>query len=310
MNYSKKSVKKHLFILIFFISNIASGSIVYPVTISGTGNTIQTLDFEEKAKGESNFSYSHGLTGTQRGAPESIKTMYIPDSKYKHWGDVADLGDKFVYFNPYSKRYEVFRFSSVSTHLYQAFPINGGDNSDWKFLEALGSNTSNNLLKNNNAQKGLKYWDIIQNGGEGFASGFYNNSVNKGFNTSYSWNIKEQTIDMSKFGILTDKDKVMVSVEFKDTYCSNDYLLLEVELKDKNHNIIKRFSTGKRPTKTPKLCKWAEDRLVEEVFETINIPVGKTVHYITYRDGGRDVESWAGRYGVVISNAKVAVVRN
>jgi hypothetical protein len=132
--------------------------------------------------------------------------MYIPDSKYKHWGDVADLGDKFVYFNPYSKRYEVFRFSSVSTHLYQAFPINGGDNSDWKFLEALGSNISNNLLKNNNAQKGLKYWDIIQNGGEGFASGFYNNSVNKGFNTSYSWNIKEQTIDMSKFGILTDKD--------------------------------------------------------------------------------------------------------
>jgi hypothetical protein len=64
MNYSKKSVKKHLFILIFFISNIASGSIVYPVTISGTGNTIQTLDFEEKVKGESNFSYSHGLTGT------------------------------------------------------------------------------------------------------------------------------------------------------------------------------------------------------------------------------------------------------
>ncbi len=151
---------------------------------------------------------------------------------------------------------------------------------------------------------------LFKMGGEGFASGFYNNSVNKGFNTSYSWNIKEQTIDMSKFGILTDKDKVMVSVEFKDTYCSNDYLLLEVELKDKNHNIIKRFSTGKRPTKTPKLCKWAEDRLVEEVFETINIPVGKTVHYITYRDGGRDVESWAGRYGVVISNAKVAVVRN
>jgi hypothetical protein len=38
---------------------------------------------------------------------------------------------------------------------------------------------------------------------------------------------------MSEFGILTDKDKVMVSVEFKYAYCSNDYLLLEVDLKDK-----------------------------------------------------------------------------
>jgi hypothetical protein len=53
-----------------------------------------------------------------------------------------------------------------------------------------------NLLKNNNAQEGLKHWDIIQNDGEGFGSGFYNNSVNKGFNTSYGWNIKEQTIDV------------------------------------------------------------------------------------------------------------------
>jgi hypothetical protein len=34
-----------------------------------------------------------------------------------------------------------------------------------------------NLLKNNNAQEGLKHWDIIQNDCEGFGSGLYNNSV-------------------------------------------------------------------------------------------------------------------------------------
>jgi hypothetical protein len=71
-----------------------------------------------------------------------------------------------------------------------------------------------NLLKNNNAQEGLKHWDIIQNDGEGFGSGFYNNSVNKGFNTSYGWNIKEQTIDVSKFGTLLDEtDKVLVGAD-------------------------------------------------------------------------------------------------
>jgi hypothetical protein len=112
-----------------------------------------------------------------------------------------------------------------------------------------------NLLKNNNAQEGLKHWDIIQNGGEGFGSGFYNNSVNKGFNTSYGWNIKEQTIDVSKFGALLDEtDKVLVGAEFRDVYCGNDYLFLEVELKDEAHNIVKRFSTGKRSTRVPKLC--------------------------------------------------------
>lgn len=235
-------------------------------------------------------------------------------SKYKHWGDLAIFGDKFGYFNPYSRRYEVFKFSGLfqvlPTDSYQAFPINGGDNYNWKFVGVLGSNISSNLLKNNNAQEGLKYWNIIRNGGEGFASGFYNRSVNKGFNTSYNWSIKEQTIDMNKIGVLTDKDRVMVGAEFKDIYCSNDYLLLEVELKDKNHNIIKRFSTGKRRTRTPKLCKWSEHRLTEQVFKTINIPAGKTVHYITYRDGGKDAEFWKGRYGVVISNAKVTVERN
>jgi hypothetical protein len=56
--------------------------------------------------------------------------------------------------------------------------------------------------------------------------------VNKGFNTSYGWNIKEQTIDVSKFGTLLDEtDKVLVGAEFRDVYCGNDYLFLEVELK-------------------------------------------------------------------------------
>ncbi|CAC9614739.1 hypothetical protein [uncultured Gammaproteobacteria bacterium] len=167
-----------------------------------------------------------------------------------------------------------------------------------------------NLLKNNNAQEGLKHWDIIQNDGEGFGSGFYNNSVNKGFNTSYGWNIKEQTIDVSKFGALLDEtDKVLVGAEFRDVYCGNDYLFLEVELKDEAHNIVKRFSTGKRPTRVPKLCTWG-NKSIEKIFETIDIPAGKTVRYITYRDGGKDRERWAGRYGVVISNAKVLIETN
>jgi hypothetical protein len=61
------------------------------------------------------------------------------------------------------------------------------------------------FLKNNNDQEGLKHWDIIQNDGEGFGSGFYNNSVNKGFNTSYGWNIKEQTIEVQSFGTLVGR---------------------------------------------------------------------------------------------------------
>jgi hypothetical protein len=46
--------------------------------------------------------------------------------------------------------------------------------------------------------------------------------------------------------------KVLVGAEFRDVYCGNDYLFLEVELKDEAHNIVKRFSTGKRPTRVPK----------------------------------------------------------
>ena len=132
----------------------------------------------------------------------------------------------------------------------------------------------------------------------------------KGFNTSYEWSIKEQTIDVSKFGALLDEtDKVLVGAEFRDVYCGNDYLFLEVELKDEAHNIVKRFSTGKRPTRVPKLCTWG-NKSIEKIFKTIDIPAGKTVRYITYRDGGKDRERWAGRYGVVISNAKVLIETN
>jgi hypothetical protein len=90
----------------------------------------------------------------------------------------------------------------------------------------------------------------------------------------------------------------LVGAEFRDVYCGNDYLFLEVELKDEAHNIVKRFSTGKRPTRVPKLCTWG-NKSIEKIFKTIDIPAGKTVRYITYRDGGKDRERWAGRYGVV-----------
>jgi len=166
-----------------------------------------------------------------------------------------------------------------------------------------------NLLRNNNAQEGLKHWNIIQNGGQGFGSGFYNNSVNKGFNTSYAWSIKEQTMDLGKLGMLDDNDKVLVGAEFRDVYCGNDYLFLEVELKDENHDIVKRFSTGKRKTRVPRLCVWGNGS-TEKISAIINIPAGKTVRYITYRDGGKDSERWGGRYGVVINNAKVIVEKN
>jgi hypothetical protein len=101
----------------------------------------------------------------------------------------------------------------------------------------------------------------------------------------------------------------LVGAEFRDVYCGNDYLFLEVELKDEERNIIKRFSTGKRPTKAPKLCTWG-NKSTEKISEIIDIPAGKTVRYITYRDGGKDREWWSGRYGVVISNAKVVIVGN
>jgi hypothetical protein len=41
-------------------------------------------------------------------------------------------------------------------------------------------------------------------------------------------------------------------------------------------NIIKRFSTGKRPTKAPKLCTWG-NKSTEKISEIIDIPAGKTV---------------------------------
>jgi hypothetical protein len=51
------------------------------------------------------------------------------------------------------------------------------------------------------------------------------------------------------------------------------------------------------------LFSWG-NKSTEKISEIIDIPAGKSVRYITYRDGGNDREWWSGRYGVVISNAR------
>jgi hypothetical protein len=124
----------------------------------------------------------------------------------------------------------------------------------------------------------------------------------------HEWSIKEQTIDVSKFGALLDEtDKVLVGAEFRDVYCGNDYLFLEVELKDEERSIIKRLSTGKRPTKAPKLCTWG-NKSTDKIAEIIDIPSGKTVNYITYRDGGKSVKTFVDTITVTTRTKAFAVI--
>ncbi|WP_257293046.1 cadherin domain-containing protein, partial [Endozoicomonas sp. ONNA1] len=157
---------------------------------------------------------------------------------------------------------------------------------------------SQNLLTNGSGQNGTSDWNIIENGGNGWAStNDSHDGDGKGWITSHQWAKKSQTIDLLAKGFteqyLDSAPDIGVSDWFKDTHLNDDYYL-KVELRDASHNVIASYDTG---TLT------ANDNWQEAANTFSNYGAG--VRYVYFEHGGNDQEDWAGHYGTVIDDSKV-----
>ncbi|WP_252177988.1 VCBS domain-containing protein [Endozoicomonas sp. 4G] len=157
---------------------------------------------------------------------------------------------------------------------------------------------SQNLLTNSSGQNGTSDWNIIENGGDGWASTHISHDGDgKGWVTSHEWAKKSQTIDLVAKGFteqyLDSAPDIGVSDWFKDTHLDDDYYL-KVELRDASNNVITSYNSG---TLT------ASDNWQEAASTFSNYGAG--VRYIYFEHGGRDQEGWAGNYGAVIDDSKV-----
>lgn len=164
-----------------------------------------------------------------------------------------------------------------------------------------------NLIKNPCGEELLKYWNVDQNGGDGFQYEttpvgtnpvrLYNEEV-KGdigcWATSYSWCTKHQLIDLLQEGCDAEVlDKMKPDIEISEWYsarfdCGVTYWLQVYLLNEEKEKLTDRtfeFMDSKPPG-----CHWFH---VCHTFKSY--PSG--LRYILYKHRGKDTQFWAGYYG-------------
>lgn len=182
-------------------------------------------------------------------------------------------------------------------------------NPDWNgdgtlsVLDKKGIQEMYGALKNPDGSRGdLNDWTITQNGGNGWL-------VSGGtFRTSYAWDYRTQTIDLTTLGYsaadLAAQPPIEISEEFYRIYCPDQYQL-KVELLDSSMNVVKTFDTGVVTQTGP--CDYSP---TAEVVSHVFTGYGTNVRYVRWTDGGKDTEHWAGHFGVAMNNAVLKVRTN
>ncbi|MCY1022753.1 hypothetical protein [Pyxidicoccus sp. MSG2] len=163
-----------------------------------------------------------------------------------------------------------------------------------------------NLLVNPDAEAGsLSGWTLTDNGGAGWA--VYGDAGSRFFRTSYTWNQREQLVDLWAHGfsstLMNEAPLIHVSERFQRTYCPDDYSL-EVELLDFDMQVVASWSSGVKRNSGE--CKWG-DEVWDEESHTFK-DYGPGVRYVRWKDAGTSSEYWGGHYGVAMDDARLVVL--
>lgn len=165
-----------------------------------------------------------------------------------------------------------------------------------------------NVVLNSAAQNlTLDNWDIISNGGDGWATtetgGIDNTSS---FVTSFDWDRKSQAIDLVALGydidLLSKSPIVLFAEKYKGTgngSSPQDLYELHIELKDEYGQILASFSSGI-------LTCSDEWQTIKGSFRNY----GSGLRYIYYEHGGMGVNYWAGHYGAMIDDSHISILNN
>uniref|UniRef100_A0A4W6DL52 F-box protein 6, tandem duplicate 2 n=2 Tax=Lates calcarifer TaxID=8187 RepID=A0A4W6DL52_LATCA len=180
---------------------------------------------------------------------------------------------------------------------------------DWRLFYFL-CKKRRNLIKNPRGEHKMKYWQILQNGGdmwkiEGLMVPHPDETVQKNFVTSYGVCKKAQLIDLEKEGYnATFMDNIQPDIRISDWYaprwdCGSEYNIC-VELLNKNKKPIQIFAP-----KTIYFEQWNDQQWnqMTHVFQNY----GPGVRYIHFSHGGKDTQYWAGWYGIRVTNSCIEI---
>ena len=167
-----------------------------------------------------------------------------------------------------------------------------------------------NLIVNGGAETNdFTGWTITSNGGDGWlASGAYGESHSglSAFTGSYSWNVKEQVVDLIANGyapaLLDASPDILVSEWYKASACCSgtDLYFFTAELLDASLSVVSTFNLGSQGTPVSSTNAW------QNVTNTFSA-YGSGVRFVKITHGSRDNEVWAGHYGTLIDDTEVRV---
>jgi hypothetical protein len=158
-------------------------------------------------------------------------------------------------------------------------------------------------------------WTIIKNGGNGwklldFEEGYL---PSKGrskapksapYITSYDWCIRQYIFDLMMINFTEDELDEEPLIEASVYYCGTgpnfeDLYYLNILLLDKDKNILAEFHTGE-------LVSSRSWKKVSKIFSGY----GAGLRFISWEDGGRSAEQWAGHYGTKIDMPSLVITRH
>ncbi|KAK2851718.1 hypothetical protein Q5P01_007994 [Channa striata] len=167
-----------------------------------------------------------------------------------------------------------------------------------------------NLIQNPRAEEGFQGWQILANGGdkwkiEGVCAPHPNKGVQKNFVTSYIMCWKSQLIDLEKEGYSPSfMDHFQPDIRISDWYaprrdCGSQYEI-RVKLLNQVMKPVQTFAPDTVYFQCGSDQKWHQ---MAHVFQNY----GPGVRYIRFTHGGKDIQFWAGWYGIRLTDSSVEI---
>ncbi|XP_056398211.1 F-box only protein 2 isoform X2 [Hyla sarda] len=170
-----------------------------------------------------------------------------------------------------------------------------------------------NLIKNPCGEEEFKYWEIVEDGGDGWkveklpgdcGVAFPAGGIFKYFTTSSKCCSKTQVIDLLKEGylkrLLDTSPKIVVSDWYAGRTDAGCTYQLKVQLLSESRQVISEYSSENIAIPKTNNGAWAQIRHAFSGY-------GSGVRFIQFTHCGQDSVSWKGWYGVRVTNSSVII---
>lgn len=167
-----------------------------------------------------------------------------------------------------------------------------------------------NLLLNPGCEAGdLSGWDIGASGGDGWAAIAGGGRGGFECGTSYGLSLRSQDVDLLALGFteaqLDAEPEVHVSEWFREICLTGDTWRFEVLLRDGAGATIASWQSSGLTAAAGSGCDYSDDLWFE--LAHVFTGYGPGLRSVVFRDGGGDVEFWAGHYGIRMDDAWLSV---